>query len=117
MLDILGIDGAGFVITGLLSIITDFMSVGLELFGGRVRLLRDGIAHVGNDLWGGCEALSERTEAGMAIYVVVKDTITLAMGIAVLAHASRAFQGSWSPRSSSTLRISILPAPHCHLQA
>ena len=71
MLDILGIHGAAFVISGLLDIVTDLVSMSLELLGGRVRLLGDVVAHVGNDRWGGSEALSERTEAGMAIYAVV----------------------------------------------
>lgn len=53
MLDVLGIDGAAFVISGLLGIMTDLISMILELFGGRVRLLVDVVAHVGNDLWEG----------------------------------------------------------------
>lgn len=53
MLDVLGIDGAAFVISGLLGIMTDLVSMILELFGGRVRLLGAVIAHVGDDLWGG----------------------------------------------------------------
>jgi hypothetical protein len=32
---------------------TDLISMILELFGGRVRLLVDVVAHVGNDLWEG----------------------------------------------------------------
>ena len=53
MLDVLGIDGAALVVSGLLGVMADLVSMILELFGGRVRLLIDVIAHVGNDLWEG----------------------------------------------------------------
>jgi len=45
MLDVLGIHGTAFVISGLLGI-EDLMA-SLELFGGKVRLLIDVGAHVG----------------------------------------------------------------------
>ena len=69
MLDVLGIHGTGFVISGLLGVIADLVAISLELFGGRARLLIiDVVAHVGVDLWGGGDGRSERTEAGMTIY-------------------------------------------------
>jgi len=67
MLDVLGIDGASLIVSDLLvGIVTDLVFV-----GGGIHLLVDVVAHVGDGLRGGSEALSERTEAGMAIYAVI----------------------------------------------
>jgi len=67
MLNVLGVDGATLVISGLfVGIMTN-----LVLVGGGIHLLVDVVAHVGDGLRGGSEALSERTEAGMAIYAVI----------------------------------------------
>lgn len=73
MFDVLRINSAALVISGLLAgIVIDTMSLRSEFYGGGGRLLGDVVTHVGDGplLGWGCEGLSEQREAGIAPYIL-----------------------------------------------